>query len=106
MIIYNVYANSAQIKAIYREAINLERQGWFVLANYIPGYQIPPEIEGYIPDIYAVKGKLTRIILIDYINSVGPEKKAVLKKYISGYRDMFLNIYLVNIAGCRISTDQ
>lgn len=105
MIIHSVFANSAQIKAIYRESINLERQGWFVLANLIPGYQTPPEIEGFIPDIYAVKGNLTQIILIDYLDSISMEKKEILKNYVSGYRDMFLKIYLVNIAGCRIATD-
>ncbi len=105
MIIHSVYASSAQIKAIYRESINLERQGWFVLANLIPGYQAPPEIEGYIPDIYAVKGNLTQIILVDYWNSVPEQKKGVLREYVSGYRDMFLKIYLVNIAGCRIAIE-
>jgi hypothetical protein len=105
MIIHSVFANSAQIKAIYRESINLERQGWFVLANLIPGYQTPPEIEGFIPDIYAVKGSMTQIILIDYLESISIVKKNTLKKYVSGYRDMFLKIYLVNNAGCRITTE-
>jgi hypothetical protein len=57
-----IYGENAHRKGIYREALNLTREGWYVMANCIPGFHVPPEIEGYIPDIYAVKGDNTCII--------------------------------------------
>ena len=106
MNIHSIHATSAQIKGIYRESINLKRQGWIVLAKGIPGYQQPPEIEGYTPDIYAINGNLTYIILIDHFNSIDPLEKIVLRNYAQGYANMVFFIYLVNNAGCRITVEQ
>jgi hypothetical protein len=105
MSIHSIYTNSAQIKGIYQESINLVRNGWHVLANYISGFNSPPEIEGYTPDIYAVKGNLTYIILIENQNNIDPIKKTVLRKYTKAFKDMIFLVYIVNTAGCRISIE-
>ena len=106
MIIHSIHASSAQIKGIYRESINLQRQGWHILAKGIPGYEQPPEIEGYIPDIYAIKGNLTYIILIDHCSSVDQIKKTVFRKYVQEYQNMLFFVYLIDNAGCRIKVEQ
>lgn len=105
MDIHSIYANSAQIKGIYQESINLKRNGWQVLANFISGFNSPPEIEGYTPDIYAVKNNLTHIILIENQNSIDPVKKTVLRNYTRAFKDMVFMVYIVNSAGCRISLE-
>ncbi len=106
MAIHSLHTSSAQIKAIYRESINLKRQGWQVLAKGIPGYEQPPEIEGYTPDIYAINENFTYIILIDHYNSIDPAMKIILRKYVHGFQNMLFFIYLVDRAGCRISVEQ
>lgn len=105
MNIHSIYANSAQIKGIYTVSINLVRNGWQVLANYISGFNTPPEIEGYTPDIYAVKGNITNIIIIENQNNIDPIKKEVLRRYTKAFKDMTFLVYIVNTAGCRINIE-
>lgn len=57
-----IYAENVLRKGIYREAMQLVREGWQVMAKETPGFHNPPEIEGYTPHIYAVQGEKTIIV--------------------------------------------
>lgn len=65
---------NARRKGMYREAFSLTREGWSVMANNIPGFHVPPEIEGFIPDLYAVKAD--RTIIIDFITDGNDRSEA------------------------------
>jgi hypothetical protein len=79
------HVSSARRKGIYREAILLDKQGWLVLANHIPGYCTPPEIEGYIPDIYALKELSTYIMMIECQFDSNPICTTILKAYADSF---------------------
>ena len=68
-----IYQEIILRKGIYREAITLTQNGWHVMANHIPGFHPPPEIEGYMPHIYAVKDDKTYIIDFMIEGSTGDE---------------------------------
>lgn len=102
MITQNIQVNSARIKGIYREAINLTNNGWYVMANHIPGYNEPPEIEGYIPDIYALKNNTTYIMVIACHGASQSEKIIAFRKYSGEYPNVIFNSFFVNEAGCRV----
>lgn len=102
MIEQKAHITSARRKGIYREAINLLRKDWVVMANHLPGYNSPPEIEGYIPDIYAIKGQETVLIQIVSLDDFNPKLIDKLQQYAESFNHMtFLNL-MVNAAGCRI----
>ena len=69
-----IYGENARRKGIYREALDLTRKGWYVMAGYIPGFHNPPEIEGHIPDLYAVRDN--RTIIIDFITDGNERREA------------------------------
>jgi hypothetical protein len=98
----SIHRENAHRKGIYREAINLVLNGWHVLANHIPGYSLPPEIEGYIPDIYAIKSSETLILEITTSEGINSEKLMALKAYSSSFREIEFSCWMVDSAGCRI----
>ena len=98
----SIHVTHARLKGIYREAICLNNQGWLVLANHIPGYCPPPEIEGFIPDIYALKENRTFIMMVESQGDRDPLRTALFKSYAAGYADTVFKICQVNAAGCRL----
>ena len=98
----SIHVTSARLKGIYRESICLKKDGWHVLANYITGYSIPPEIEGFIPDIYAIKEDRTSILMIEIQGDSDPERTVSFQKYTNEFANMFFETCLVNAAGSRI----
>ncbi len=98
----SIFGHNAHFKGIYREAINLKRDGWHVMADHIPGYDQPPEIEGYIPDIYAIKDNHTFIIEIETDADDDKKKHIALKRYANHFPEIRFNSWIVNEAGCRV----
>jgi hypothetical protein len=98
----SILSYKAYLRGIYREAINLSNQGWIVLANEISGFNPPPEIEGVVPDIYAVKNSQTQIILIETKEEYKSLKHKTLKEYSQKNNKIQFNIWLVNNDGCRL----
>jgi hypothetical protein len=82
--------------------VNLTEGGWYVLANHIPGYSAPPEIEGYIPDIYAIKSTETFILEIITVESLDADRFAALKAYSISFEGIEFLCWMVDLAGCRI----
>lgn len=93
---------NAHSKGIYREAYNLLKTGWHVMADHIPGFNKPPEIEGYTPDIYAVKEENTCILEIETGNNDDLAQHAAFRKYAKDFRDILFYGWIVNEAGCRV----
>jgi hypothetical protein len=56
---------STHDKGVRTTAKKLERDGWSVQADHISGFESPPEVNGYTPDVYATKRGGTRIIEIE-----------------------------------------
>ena len=102
MVTRNVNRENALRKGIYREAYNLVKEGWHVMANHIPGFNPPPEIEGYIPDIYAVKMNHTFILYIATVAGFDSDKFAALKAYARYFSGMHFRCWLVDSSGRRI----
>ena len=96
-----IYGENALRKGIYREALNLTREGWYVMANRIPGFHSPPEIEGYIPDIYAVKDEKTYIIDLIYEGNELNGMHSAHSSYAMHDKATEYNCWIVNSAGCR-----
>lgn len=92
----------AHDKGVYREAINLQRKGWQVLADHIPGFVSPPEIEGYVPDIYAIKETETLIIEIETNGEDDHLQHCAFEKYVENFDSITLEIWVVNAAGIRM----
>jgi len=53
-------------------AKNLKTEGYTVYAD-ISGYTKPPQINGYIPDIYAVKDNLKIIVEVETCDTISDE---------------------------------
>lgn len=102
MINRSIYRENAHRKGIYREVGNLVESGWHVLANHIPGYFVPPEIEGYVPDIYAIKSSRTFIVEITTIAGLDSERIETLKRYSLSFMEIEFLCWMVDSAGCRI----
>jgi hypothetical protein len=96
-----IYGEIAHRKGIYREALNLLRNGWHVMANHIPGFHTPPEIEGYIPDIYAVKDHKTYIIDLMTYGSPDWEGYEAHNTYASHDPSTEYFCWVLDAAGCR-----
>jgi hypothetical protein len=92
---------NAHRKGIYREAISLTRDGWYVMANHIPGFHMPPEIEGYVPDIYAVKKDQTYIIDLVMEGSVEDNVCHAHINYAGFDQTTQYMCWMVDNAGCR-----
>jgi len=93
---------NAHSKGIYREAYNLINMGWHVMADHIPGFESPPEIEGYIPDIYAIKAESTYILEIETSKTDDVEQHAAFRKYAKYFQNTLFYGWVVNTAGCRV----
>ncbi len=98
-------AELAHVKGIYREAINLRRDGWIVMANHIPGFNLPPEIEGCVPDIYAVKESKTLILEVETQGGDNPEQHLALQKYANSFDNIIFEIWIVGTAGTRLCNE-
>ncbi len=94
---------AALSKGIYREAMSLQRDGWYVMADHIPGFHPPPEFEGYVPDIYAIKEDLSSIIVIETSMDEDPEQISALREYAHNFTNVQFYGWLVNEAGCRVT---
>jgi hypothetical protein len=101
MAIRSVVGRNAHCKGIYREAINLKQAGWYVMADHIPGFERPPEIEGFIPDIYAIKATCTYIIEIETSSEDDKEQHAALKEYARQFSKIRFFVQVVDAAGIR-----
>jgi hypothetical protein len=102
MINRSIFRENAHRKGIYREAVRLMQEGWHVLANHIPGYLTPPEIEGYVPDIYAIKSAETFIVEVSTIAGLDMEKFRALKDYSIQFEEIEFLCWIVDSAGCRM----
>lgn len=100
--IRSIHRENVHRKGIYREVKNLTGEGWHVLANHIPGYSMPPEIEGYIPDIYAIKSSETFIMEITTLDGLDSEKLGALKAYALNFEGIAFSCWMVDSAGCRM----
>lgn len=100
----SIFVENILRKAIYREAALLTKRGWHVMANYIPGYNVPPELEGYTPDIYALKKRFTLIICIATDAFFDSGKYTALKEYAEYTRYTFFRFWMVDHAGCRVNS--
>jgi hypothetical protein len=96
-------AQAAQSKGIYREAMALQRDGWYVMADHIPGFIPPPEFEGYVPDIYAIKDEKSSIIVIETSFDEHSGQIAALREYAGHYSNITFYGWVVDEAGCRIA---
>lgn len=103
MEILSITGQQAQSKGIYREAMSLQSDGWYVMADHIPGFDPPPEFEGYVPDIYAIKDELSSIILIVTNLRHNQRQISALRSYARHYKNVKFYVWLVNEAGCRVS---
>lgn len=101
MTIRNIYRENVHRKGIYREAYCLLKRGWHVMANHIPGFSPPPEIEGYIPDIYAIKFNHTFILYIATEAGFDGEKYRALKSYAVNFTAMHFRCWLIDASGSR-----
>lgn len=97
------FASIAHDKGIYLEAINLRRDGWQVLADHIPGFIPPPEIEGFVPDIYAIKDSRTRILEIETNNTDNLAQHQAFLQYAKDFSGTEFEVWIVNSAGMRIA---
>lgn len=102
MAIRSEVGRNAHCKGIYREAINLKQQGWYVMADHIPGFENPPEIEGYIPDIYAIRATCTYIIEIETSNKDDKEQHEAFKNYARQFSRIRFFVRIVDAAGCKV----
>lgn len=93
---------NAHDKGVYREAMDLRREGWYVMADHIPGFDRPPEIEGYTPDIYALKAEITYIIEIETSFEDDIEQHSAFIEYARDFPNIKFMLYVVDIAGRRI----
>lgn len=93
----------AHDKGIYREAINLKRKGWYVLADHVPGFSPPPEIEGFVPDIYAIKDSETLIIEVETNGTDDQVQHNAFQKYADNFESVTLEVWIVNRAGIRLA---
>ncbi len=98
----SVVGRNAHSKGIYREAINLRQDGWYVMADHIPGFERPPEIEGFIPDIYAIRASCTYIIEIETSREDDKEQHAAFKSYARQFSKIRFFVRVVDAAGCRV----
>lgn len=72
------------------------------MANHIPGFCTPPEIEGFIPDIYAVKDDQTYIIDLLIEGSPTCNSYTVHAAYARHDTATQYNCWLLDSAGCRM----
>lgn len=93
----------AHEKGIYREAINLTRKGWYVLADHVPGFLPPPEIEGFVPDIYAVKDSETIIVEVETNGLDDHQQHRAFQRYADNFESVTLQVWIVNRAGIRLA---
>lgn len=101
MSIRNIYRENVLRKGIYREAFYLKKRGWHVMANHIPGFNPPPEIEGYIPDIYAIKFNRTFLVYIATEAGFDRAKYIALKSYAVNFSGMHFQCWLIDASGSR-----
>ena len=102
MVDNSIHTTSAHLKGICREAICLVNQGWQVLANYVPGFNQPPKIGEFIPDIYALKENQTYILMIVSQDDFDSDRTASFQEYAGEYNNTLFETCHVNAAGCRI----
>ncbi len=98
----SIAGQNAHDKGVYREAMNLQRNGWYVMADHIPGFDRPPEIEGYIPDIYAIKSDLTCILEVETAFDDDLEQHNAFREYAGHFPGISFLRCVVNTAGCRL----
>ena len=102
MINRSVYGENSHRKGVYREVVNLIEVGWHVMTNHIPGYMAPPEIEGYLPDIYAINSFETIIVEIATIDGIDMDRYQTFKFYAECFGEFEFICLMVDPAGCRI----
>ncbi len=102
MEIRSITGQAAHSKGIYREAMSLKMNGWYVMADHIPGFNPPPEFEGYIPDIYAIKEEHSSIIVIETSLNDNQEQNDTLREYVRHFSNIQFFGWVVNEAGCRV----
>lgn len=73
------------------------------MADHIPGFDRPPEIEGYIPDIYAIKAEETYILEIETANADDQEQHTAFRNYAKNFNNILFYGWVVNEAGCRVN---
>jgi len=98
----SVYGENAHRKGIYREVLNLIEVGWHVMTSHIPGYMTPPEIEGYVPDIYAINSFETIIVEIATIDGIDMERYQTFISYAQNFGEFEFFCLTVDSAGCRV----
>ncbi len=99
----SITGQAAHSKGIYREAMSLQNDGWYVMADHIPGFVPPPEFEGYVPDIYAIKKEHSSIIVIVTGLRQNQRQISALSDYARHYSNIQFYAWVVNEAGCRVS---
>ena len=72
------------------------------MANHIPGYEPPPELEGFIPDIYAIRSADTFIVEIITVAGLDSEKHLALKNYARQFQGIRFICWMVDMAGRRM----
>jgi len=98
----SIHRENAHRKGIYREAFTLIEKGWHVMADHIPGYSPPPEIEGFIPDIYAIKSSATCIMEVVTVAGLDANKLSALRAYSRNFKGIEFSCWMVDSAGCRM----
>lgn len=99
----SIFRENALRKGIYREAGLLAQHGWHVMARHVSGFNDPPEIEGFLPEIYAIKENHTMIMHIATQAGYNAEKYEVLKKYASHFNGIHFRCYIIDAVGRRTS---
>lgn len=90
----SITGQAAHSKGIYREAKCLQNDGWYVMADHV---------SGFVLDIYAIKEELSSIIVI--VTSLRHNQhQSVLREYAKHYPDIQFQRWLVNEAGCRVTS--
>lgn len=62
------YNRTCHDGSVRRRAAGLEANGWNVKAA-VQGYDSPPKLNGSVPDIFATKGKRTRIVEVETVDT-------------------------------------
>lgn len=93
---------SAHNLGVKHEADELAISGWKVYADHIPGYKRPPQINGRIPDVYAIKNGRIRIVEIETNENDDHDQHTAFRRHAGQKDNVRFYGWIVNASGRRI----
>jgi hypothetical protein len=93
----NTHTQTLHDEMVRARALSLQNEGYYVRADLL-GFPQPPEIGGYVPDVYAMRGSTTIIAEAETCDTICAEHTK--RQYRAFSNALYANFHVIVPASC------